>query len=184
MDCGRCILDPLPYEPQSFHDIVEADLRRAARLVIKVQDEIDPQFRVATPEGDYWLAVTLPGEAAERNAMLRRIGTFLAWKRATAFTLASELVDPDCVYCVGVAGRERHACLSRIRRYPTPWSAANFGTIEWLPETSIDPVIAALLPDGPRPMTPKEVAASEKWFGRDGRFPAVHIATGEVRGLS
>lgn len=169
--------------PQTFRDIVEADLRRAARLVIKVQDEIDPQFRIATPEGDYWLAVTLPGDATERNAMLRRIRAFLAWKQATAFTFASELVDPDCVYCVGIAGRERHACLSRIRRHPMPWTAASFGTIEWLPETSIDPEIAALLPDGPRPMTPKEVAAAEKWFGREGRFPAVHIATGELRGL-
>jgi hypothetical protein len=30
-------------------DIVEADLRRAARLKIKVQDEIDPQFRFLFP---------------------------------------------------------------------------------------------------------------------------------------
>ena len=176
-------MDPLSHEPQVFRGIVEADLRRAARLVIKVQDEIDPQFRIATPEGDYWLAVTLPGEATERKAMLLRIGTFMTWKQATAFTLASELVDPDCVYCVGVAGCERYACLSRIRRHPTPWTAASFDAVEWLPAAAIDPVIAALLPQGPRPMTPKEVAAAEKWFGRGGRFPAVHIATGEVRGL-
>lgn len=180
---GRCIVDPLPYEPRTFRDLVDADLRRAARLLIKVQDEIDPQFRIATPEGDYWLAVILPGEAGERNAMLRWIGTFLAWKQATAFTLASELVDPDCVYCVGIAGRERHACLARIRRHPKPWTPANFETIEWLPDASIDPAIAAMLLDCPRSMTPKEVAAAEQWFGKDGRFPAVHIATGELRGL-
>jgi hypothetical protein len=183
MDWGRCILDPMAFEPQTFRDIVEADLRRAARLVIKVQDDIDPQFRIATQEGDYWLAVTLPAEAIARNAMLRRIGTFLVWKQATAFTLACELVDPDCVYCVGIAGRERHACLARVRRHPKPWTAASLGTVEWLPDTAIDPVIAALLPNGPRSLTPKDVAAAEKWFGRDGRFPAVHIATGELRGL-
>lgn len=176
-------MDPFPHEPRTFRDIVEADLRRAARLVIKVQDEIDPQFRIATPEGDYWLAVTLSGEATERNSMLRRIGTFLAWKQATAFTLACELSDPDCVYCVGIAGRERHACLARIRRHPKPWTPASFDTIEWLPDASIDPVIGALLADRPRSMTPKEVAAAEKWFGKGGRFPAVHIATGELRGL-
>ncbi len=31
---------------------------------------------------------------------------------------------------------------------PKPWTPANFDTIEWLPDTSIDPVIAALLPSG------------------------------------
>ena len=40
-------------EPVTFKDLVEADLRRAARLVIEIQDEIDPQFWIATPEGDY-----------------------------------------------------------------------------------------------------------------------------------
>src|SRR5262249_30639352 len=44
-------LDPLPYEPKTLREFVEADLRRAARLIIKVQDEIDPQFRFSTPEG-------------------------------------------------------------------------------------------------------------------------------------
>lgn len=183
METERRIVDMLAREPKTLRDIVEADLRRAAGLVIKIQDEIDPQFRIATPEGDYWLAVTMPGEGTERTAMLRRIATFLAWKQATAFTLACELADPDCVYCVGIAGCERHACLARIRRHPKPWTPANFDAIELLSDASIDPVIAALLPDRPRPMTPREVAAAEKWFGREGRFPAVHIATGEVRGL-
>jgi hypothetical protein len=45
---------------ESFRDFVEADLRRAARLIIKVQDELDPQIRIATPEGDFHVAVTLP----------------------------------------------------------------------------------------------------------------------------
>ena len=34
-------MERLPHDPKNFRDIVEADLRRAARLVIKVQDEID-----------------------------------------------------------------------------------------------------------------------------------------------
>ena len=176
-------MDRLPQEPKIFREMVEADLRRAARLVIKVQDEIDPQFRIATPEGDYALAVTLPADPYERSAMLRRVGTLLAWKQASAFTLASELFEPDCVYCVGISAFERHACLARIRRHPKPWTKANFGAVEWLPKSSIDPVITALLPMAPRPLTPKDVAAANKWFGTDGRFPAVHIATGELREL-
>ena len=176
-------MDRLPHNPTNFREMVEADLRRAARLVIKVQDEIDPQFRIATPEGDYAIAVTLPADPRERSAMLRRVGTFLAWKQATAFTLACETYEPDAVYCVGISAHERHGCIARIRREPKPWSKANFGAVEWLPESSIDPAVVALLRNGPCPLTPKEVAAANKWFGSYGTFPAVHIATGELRTL-
>ena len=69
-------MDRMVPEPRTFKELVEADLRRAARLIIKVQDEIDPQFRIATPEGDYHLAVTLPGESRERTMVLRRVSTF------------------------------------------------------------------------------------------------------------
>jgi hypothetical protein len=31
-------MDRLPQDPRNFREIVEADLRRAARLIIKVQD--------------------------------------------------------------------------------------------------------------------------------------------------
>ena len=60
---------------------------------------------------------------------------------------------------------------------------ANFGEVEWLPDASIDPVVKALLPTAPRPLTPKDVSAAEKWFGRNGIHPAVHLASGELRGL-
>jgi len=176
-------MDRMAPEPRTFKDLVEADLRRAARLIIKIQDEIDPQFRIATREGDYWIAVTLPAEAHDRARMLRQLSTFMAWKEARAFSMACETVVPDAVHCVGVTASERHSCFARIKREPRPWTAENFGALEWLASSSIDPVIVDLLPRGPRPMTPKEISALEKWFGVSGRFPAVHIATGEVRGL-
>jgi hypothetical protein len=91
-------MDRMVPEPRTFNELVEADLRRAARLIIKVQDEIDPQFRFATPEGDYWIAVTLPRETHERMMMLRRVSAFMAWKKALGFILASELQVPDCLY--------------------------------------------------------------------------------------
>ena len=53
-------MERLPREPQNLRELVEADLRRAARLIIKIQVEIDPQVRIATPEGDYSIGVTLP----------------------------------------------------------------------------------------------------------------------------
>lgn len=176
-------MDPLPQDPRSFREIVEADVRRGARLIIAVQDEIDPQVRIATPEGDYTIAVTLPKDAYGRSVVLRVLSSFMAWKQALAFVWTSELMEPDSVYAVGISRAECHACLSRIRRSPAPWTAANFSPIEWLPESSIDPALLDVLPKGPRALTPKDVAACESWFGVKGRYPAVHIPTGEIRGL-
>lgn len=166
-----------------FRDLIEADLRRAQRLVVKIQDEIDPQFRIATPEGDFWIATTLPSDNEGRAEIFGRLGLFMAWKRTLTFTLATELIEPDAVYCVGVAPGERHSCLALIRRSPRPWTPENFGPVEWMPPASIDPAVAALLPTRPRPMTPRDVAGLEDWFGKTGRFPAVHIETREVRGI-
>ena len=184
-------MQPLPHEPRNIRELVEADLRRAARLIIKIQDEIDWQFRIATPEGDYHLAVTMPNDELGRSQMLRRLETFLAWKSATGFCLAVETVVPqhstggttDAVYALGVSKAETASCMAMIRRKPKPWTAANFGDVEWLPDASVDPVLSALLPRRPKPMTPKLVSALEHWFGITGRFPAVHIASREVRGL-
>ena len=129
-------MDPLPRPPRTFLEIIEADLRRAARGIIKVQDELDPQFRVATPEGDYHLAVTMP--PTEARATLRKVGTFLAWKQAIAVTMATELVEPDCVICIGITADTALGCLSRITREPRPWTSASFGPVEWLPASALD----------------------------------------------
>ena len=107
-------MDHLLQEPKSFREMVEADLRRAGRLIVKVQDEIDPQWRIATPSGDWWLATTLSGDDHGRRSILRALSTFMAWKQAVAFTLASELLEPDCVYCCGVSGSERWAALALL----------------------------------------------------------------------
>lgn len=115
-------MDRLTHEPKTFRDIVESDLRRAARLIIKVQDEIDWQIRVATADGDYHLAITMPDDDCERRSMLRRIATFLQWKGASGFVLAVETREPDGVYAVGVSGGERVNCRASITRHPQPWT--------------------------------------------------------------
>jgi hypothetical protein len=181
-------MDRMVPEPRTFKELVEADLRRAARLIIRVQDEVDPQFRIATPEGDYAIAVTLPRETRERALMLRRVSAFMAWKKAIGFILASELHEPDCVYALGMMRQEVIACLARITRTPKPWTAANFGNVEWIHRSligqeMIDLLPRSALPDAGRAMSKTEIAMLEKWFGKDGIYPAVHIDTGEVRGV-
>ena len=76
--------------------------------------------------------------------------------------------------------KERHACLARITREPKPWTANNFGLVEWLPESSIDPVLLDLLPRGAQEMTSRDLRTLDNWFGTKGKFPAVKIATGEL----
>ena len=169
--------------PTTFRGMVFADLRRAARLIVRVQDEIDPQFRIATPEGDYWLGVTLPDEPQQRLAVLNRVSLFMAWKQAPCFILASELSAPDCVYALGVSHKEVHACYSLIRREPLPWSAQNFSPVAWDDRKRIGQEMIDLLPRGGRSIDRQELTMLEQWFGADGKFPAVHIPTGELRGL-
>jgi hypothetical protein len=173
-------MDRIPHDPSNFRELVEAGLRRGARLIIKVQDEIDPQFRFATPEGDFYIAVTLPRDPYGRKVIFRNLSLFMAWKQAFGFTLASELFEPGAVYCVGITYKERAACLARVRREPKPWTARNFGEIEWLLERSIDPLLLDMLPMGAREITSRDLATLEKWFGVTGKFPAVKIATGEL----
>ena len=116
-------MDPLPHEPRTFREIVEADLRRVARLIIKVQDEPDWQLRIATPEGDYHLSVTMPDDNYERRSMLRRLQTFMQWKGAIAFTLAVETKEPNAVYAAGLSANERVNCIAEFKRSPRPWTA-------------------------------------------------------------
>jgi len=169
------------HEPQCFRDIVQSDLRRAARLIVRVQDEIDPQFRLATPEGDFHLAVTLSPEPGLRSSMLRRISTLMAWKQVFAFTLSSELYEPDAVCSVGVSKQGAHLALMRITRSPKPWTQNIFWPIEWPDTSHIGDELVALLPKAPRAMTPKEVSMCQQWFGPEGKFPLVHIETNELR---
>lgn len=176
-------MDPLPKSPKTFRECVEADMRRGARLIIKVQDELDPQFRMATRDGDYHIAVTLPPDDYERRRIHRALATFMAWREVLGFSMSAELVEPDSIFCIGIRKDERCACLSRITREPRPWTAANFGPVQWLPRGQTHPFAEGLLPEFPRALTPKEVAACNTWFGKDGKFPAVHVPTGEIRGV-
>ncbi|MGA7323142.1 MAG: hypothetical protein WBX25_01345 [Rhodomicrobium sp.] len=170
----------LPRDPRNFRELVEADLRRAARLIIKIQDEIDPQFRIATPEGDYCLAITFPPGTDGRMEIFDKLALWMASKQALAFTFASELISPDSVYCAGIGLKERYGCIARITPEPRPWTAENFGAVEWLAASSIDPVIAGLLPKGAREISARDLEALEVWFGAMGEFPAVKLETGEI----
>lgn len=173
-------MDRLPNAPTTFREIVEADLRRAARLIVKHQAELDPQFRIGTPKGDWHIAISFPADEAGRREVFKAVATFMAWKQAAFFTIATELLTPDAVWCGGIAAHERWASMARITRSPEPWTANNFGPVEWLSESNIDAVLLDLLPTSPQPFTPKDYQAMLAWFGKSGRFPAINLSTGAV----
>jgi hypothetical protein len=173
-------MDRLPHAPRNLKEMVEADLHRAARVIIKVQDALDPQIRIVTLEGDYRIAINFPPDGEGRKTLLSHLALFMAWKQALGFTLATELIDPDAVYCLGVSLKERRACIARIHRELKPWTAENFGEVEWLLPNSIDPRFVELLPRGARAITSEELAKLDEYFGSNGKFPAVHGESGQM----
>ena len=151
-------------------EIVEFDLARAQGLIRQINDELDPQFRILTPEGDYWLAVTLPDDLSERTYLLTRISDFMALKLGFAFSLAAELHEPDSVMCMGVSRHQMVGGLSLIRRSPL-----GFAAFHWLDEKSLDGEIVKLLPPERSELDEKRLCEVERLFGPSGRFPALMI---------
>jgi hypothetical protein len=161
----------LPHTPRTFREIVLA-LLRAQRLKLRIDDEIDPQFRIASPEGDWWIGMTLDADLSRRGQQMRLVSRVIAWKLSPAFTLASEIISPDAVYCIGVSHRECHAALSRIVQSPL-----RFGEVEWLTREQIGKEYVSLLPRGEVKLDAREIAELDEWFGPEGKFPAVRIGS-------
>jgi len=52
---------------------------------------------------------------------------FMAWKMASVFTVAGELIEPYAVYCFGATREDQIAAISIIERDPL-----RFSSPEWL----------------------------------------------------
>jgi hypothetical protein len=161
----------LPHAPRTFRELILADLLRAQRLILRIQDQIDPQFRIASPEGDWWIAMTLSSDIEERHEQMQMVSRFMRWKLAPAFTVASELQVPDAVYCFGATHREWHAVVARIVRDPIKFAAE-----EWLTREQVGDEYMRLLPKGSSTLDARELAELNEWFGPAGKFPAVKIS--------
>jgi hypothetical protein len=160
----------LPHVPRTFRELVLADLLRAQRLILRVQDEIDPQFRIASPEGDWWIGMTLDSDLRKREQQMLLVSRYMQWKLSPAFTLASELKEPDAVYCIGVSHRECVAAMSIIARDPI-----RFAPERWLSRDQIGDEYPSLLPRGRTSFDERAIGELEEWFGPNGIFPAVKI---------
>lgn len=160
--------------PHTLKDLLLADLQRAQNLITKVHpDPIDPQFRIATPDGDYWIAITLTENPKERVKRLALVSDFMATKLSIGFTLAAEMHEPDSVLAVGLLHNEFDALISLIDRKPSVGTAPAFGAIKRVRREAIDPVILGLKPKGTRVITTAKEKELQQWFGPQGKFPAV-----------
>jgi hypothetical protein len=162
----------LPHNPRNFREMVLADLLRAQRLILRIEDQIDPQFRIASPEGDWWIGMTLSADLQERHYQMRMVSRFMQWKLSPAFTIASELQVPDAVYCFGATHSECHAVMSLITREPI-----TFGPEQWLSRDQIGDEYLALLPRGSGALDARAIVELAEWFGPSGRFPAMKIGS-------
>ena len=160
----------LPHAPRNSRELVLADLLRAQRLILRIQDQIDPQFRIASPEGDWWIGMTLDRDMKKRQHQMSLVSRFMQWKLSPAFTLASELNEPDAVYCIGVSHRECAAAMSLITRTPI-----RFAPEQWLSREQIGDEYPSLLPRGTTSLDARAIAELDEWFGPTGKFPAVRI---------
>ncbi|MGA7327057.1 MAG: hypothetical protein WBX25_21865 [Rhodomicrobium sp.] len=155
--------------------IVLAGLMQAQKLIQVIDDPagIDPQFHIMTPEGDFWISMTLAEGTYERMLQLQAISKFMAWKTALVFTMAAELTNPSSVYCFGATHNEQIAAISIIEREPI-----RFSDPEWLGVDQIGEEILGLLPQGEVILSEMDLAQLDAYFGLRGEFPAVRLAGG------
>ena len=60
------LVHPMNIDTESFATLVKGDHERAQRICRQLcGDPIEPQFRIATPDGDYWIALPLGDDPAE-----------------------------------------------------------------------------------------------------------------------
>jgi len=161
----------MTFIPRTLQELVLSDLARAKRLIESVHPApIDPQFRIATPEGDMWIAITLTEKPKERTRRLKLISDFMAWKLSPGFVLATELHQPDAVVSVGIMHGGYAAVLAPINRKPLSFQATKAVLRE-----QMDPEIINLMPRGARTLTTVRLKELDQWFGPAGKFPAVPL---------
>jgi hypothetical protein len=160
----------------TLKELVLADLQRAQRLITRTHpDPIDPQFRIASPEGDMWIGLTLPDDQGERARRMALIADFMALKLSPGFILASEIHTPDAVLSVGVMAHGYAAAMSLIDRNPAAGPTPAFSEPIWIERERMDPQLFDLLPSGARSLSAARIRELDEWFGPQGRFPAIRI---------
>jgi hypothetical protein len=159
-------------------ELVLCDLARAQRMMLRAQDDIKPQYRIATPEGDYYAAPSLAGGVAERLCQINALQWLMSWKRAFGYVMAAGLRAPDAIFAIGVTPVQVVGAIAGIvRRNGAP---VGFEEPCWLTRSQIGDEMTDLLPREPQTLTPEMFRAIELHYGATGKFPVMRISDGQI----
>ena len=113
-----------------------------SQRIVRAGIKVVPRFNVFAPDDGVHVAfVQLPQDTEGRLKRLEVMQSFMIWKAATAFTLASELAEPDALMVVAVTRDGAAAAIQPIDREPL-----GFRPLSWFDDKHIDRLILDLLP--------------------------------------
>jgi hypothetical protein len=111
--------------------------------------------------------VRLPDDANERTIRMTAASSFMIWKAASGFLLATGLFEPDALSVIAVTRTDIIGALQRIQRAPI-----SFGEPEWFGRENVDDEILDLLPPKALAVTHEELASIKHAF-EVGNMPGI-----------
>jgi hypothetical protein len=147
-------------------ETILAELELSQRIVGDLH-EVVPRFSIRAPDGTHTVIVQLTHDLADRIKRMQVVRSFMIWKAAHGFILASELVEPDAISVVAVTRADAIGALQRIHRKPLSFDAP-----EWFGREKIGEEIASLLPPRELAITAEE-SAFMRWAFEEGQCPGI-----------
>jgi hypothetical protein len=157
-------------QPANLQELVLDDLEWAQRTFERSRRPFDPQVRVATPQGDFWIVMPLSKNGQVRGKQMGLLSDFMAWKKSPGFVLLEMIEQPEAIVAIGVMPGEAIGASSLITRQPL-----RYGLPEFFGPELIDAAILELLPMGPRDLSRTRIRELRRFFGPDGTCPAIKL---------
>jgi len=157
------------------------DQMSTTRGIIEDGGEVVPVWRVTTPQGSYLIFTRFdPDKPEQRQRALLLISRFMAWKLATSFVLAAQMVigsketraREEAILVIGVSRNERLGLVQRIEER----DPLRLGLPEWLQADQIDEAYLDLLPSKSSEITADEIGELTSIFGKDGEMAAERLS--------
>lgn len=159
----------LSVPPRSWCELALDDLQRGIRLIQKVYPaSIDPQFHIATREGNYMISMARGQNQHDQQKCMELLKDFMAWKGASHLIVTEQTTKPASVMVTAVSADAALVLRSLIKLTPL-----DFLKPQLLPYTCLDKEFIALLPRMTRTFSPQRTRQFERWFGENGKYPAV-----------
>lgn len=137
-----------------------------SHAVIAKGAEVMPRFRVIAPEGDYSVLVRMSDDDQDRQARLKLVAGFIAWKMASAFIVAGENQEPDGIFSFAVSAEGAKGQFRQIER-DSAGNVVSLGETRILDHQQCDPQFLSMLPETEAAIDPVVMSAMKQIFGLD-----------------